>query len=104
MRGRTALLWNPMETLGPFQSFLSFGAAGAKLLNQQLSVWTASWRCHFDSGGIAGTSSDTALQQLSRELRMGAQLAVQQDVSSFSTHWNTGSRPECFATCGRPNA
>lgn len=83
VRGRTALLWKPNGDTRPISILPFIWRCGAKLLNQQLSVWTASWRCHFDSGGIAGTSSDTALQQLSRELRMGAQLAVQQDVSSF---------------------
>eukprot|EP00439_Symbiodinium_sp_Y106_P033647 s699_g4.t1 len=72
-----------LNSLEPISILPFIWRCGAKLLSQQLSVWTASWRCHFDSGGIAGTSIDTALQQLSRELQLGAQLAVQQDVSSF---------------------
>ena len=83
VRGRTALLWKPSGDTRPISILPFIWRCGAKLLNQQLSVWTASWRCHFDSGGIAGTSIDTALQQLSRELKLRAQLAVQQDVSSF---------------------
>ncbi|CAE7040599.1 unnamed protein product [Symbiodinium sp. CCMP2592] len=81
--GRTALLWKPAGGTRPISILPFIWRCGAKLLNQQLETWTSSWRCHFDSGGIAGTSIDTALQQLSLELHSGAQMAVQQDVSSF---------------------
>ena len=83
VRSRAALLWKPSGDTRPISILPFIWRSGAKLLNQQLSVWTASWRCQIDSGGIADTSIDTALQQLSRELQLGAQLAVQQDVSSF---------------------
>jgi len=80
VRGRTALLWKPAGGTRPISILPFIWRSGAKILNRQLSSWTASWRCHFDSGGVAGTSIDTALQQLSRELQAGAQMAVQQDV------------------------
>ncbi|CAE7306648.1 unnamed protein product, partial [Symbiodinium sp. CCMP2456] len=83
LRGRAALLWKPSGGTRPISVLPFIWRCGAKLLNQQLSQWTASWRSHFDSGGVAGTSIDTALQQLHRELQSGAQMAVQQDVSSF---------------------
>jgi len=105
LRGRTALLWKPSGGTRPISVLPFIWRCGAKLLNQQLSQWTASWRSHFDSGGVAGTSIDTALQQLHRELQSGAQMAVQQDVSSFfdSLEYGLTARllrhlraPECF--------
>ena len=83
VRGRTALLWKPKGGTRPISVLPVIWRAGARLLNKHLHAWTASWRAHYDSGRVAGTSIDTALQQLAKELQAGASVAVQQDVSSF---------------------
>ena len=52
-------------------------------MNQQLADWCNSWCSRHDAGGIVGTSTDKALQQLLSCIDKGSRVAVQQDVAGF---------------------
>ena len=81
--GRTCLLWKDNDKSRPITVLPIMWRAGARIINQRLSCWVASWKQSFDCGGLPGTSVSDALQLLQHELSNGCRGGVQQDVSGF---------------------
>ena len=65
--GRTCLLWKDNDKSRPITVLPIMWRAGARIINQRLSCWVASWKQSFDCGGLPGTSVSDALQLLQHE-------------------------------------